>query len=433
MNRQCSQPDEVLRATQTHRNVWVMLVPCLLLFVFALPVSAQRNEVLNNQIASLQVVAGDDWLSPPIIKLNGDEQLVISFDDLSHEYRRYTYAIEHCEADWTPSEGVYPSDCLEGFVEGLTIDDYQESVNTNQLYTHYELRLPNASCKFKMSGNYRLTVMDDNDSQRPVCTVCFMVNENTMAIGIEASSNTDIDVNRTHQQVAMTVNYGSLYVTDPQRQIKTVVMQNGRWDNAVFNAKQQYVMSNGLRWDHCREFIFSAGNEYRKFETLDVGHTTLGLEDINWDGSRYHAWVWTDEPRPSYVYDEDANGAFYIRNSDNIDNNTASEYLLVHFRLKSPRLPGHVYLNGRWTNDRFLPEYEMHWNDSTQLYEGAVWLKQGYYSYQYLWQNADGKTAFVPSEGDFFQTENRYQALVYYRGNTDRADRLVGYAQLVLK
>ena len=72
----------------------------------------------------------------------------------------------------------------------------------------------------------------------------------------------------------------------------------------------------------------------------------------------------------------------------------------------------------------------MEYDEEEQLYKGSLRLKQGYYSYQYLHLAEDGTTHPVPSEGNFFQTENQYQALVYYRGLGDRTDRLVGFAQI---
>ncbi len=399
----------------------------LLLATLPLASMAQRHEILDERIASLQVMAGDDWLNMPVISLGQQTPVVISFDDLTHEYHRYCYKIEHCEADWTKSEELFASDWCEGFTDGNTIDDIEQSLNTNQLYTHYRFEIPNQKCRLKMSGNYRLTVYDANDGDKAVLTACFMVVEPLVGIGIEVVTNTDADINGRHQQVNMNVKYSQLNVTDPMTQIKTVVMQNGRWDNAVVNAKPQYVMDDGLQWLHNRNFIFNGGNEYRKFEMLDVNHPSMGLERIDWDGSKYHALIWPDEPRPSYVYDEDANGAFYLRNSDNHQNSYTSEYLLAHFRLMSPRIPGTIYLNGVWTYDRFQTSYQMHWNEDLKLYEADVWLKQGYYSYQYLWEQTDGSLIPVPSEGNFFQTENQYQALVYFRGSGERTDRLVGY------
>lgn len=408
----------------------------LSLLALALPLSltaaAQRSEVLHPDIASLQVVAGDDWLSMPIVDLNGDTPINISFDDLTHEYHRYAYRIEHCNADWTPTTDLFQSDYCQGFADGNTIDDIEESLQTNTLYTHYSLQIPNDRCRPRLSGNYRVTVYDEN-TQVDVLTACFMVAENAMHVRMEGSSNTDIDINGSHQQISMALDYGSLRVINPEAEVKVYVLQNGRYDNLVARPKYQYTMANGLRWEHNRQLIFNGGNEYRKFEILDVAHSGLGVEDMHWDGTSYNAYLWPDEARPNYVYDEDANGAFYIRNDDNFNNDTQTEYLNVHFTLKIPRQSGSVYLNGVWTYDLFQPQYEMRYNELEQQYEATVFLKQGYYSYQYLLVRSDGTTTFLPSEGSFSQTENEYQCLVYYRNVGSRYDRLVAYQLLQMK
>lgn len=401
----------------------------LLALTITLSAQAQRHEILSENIATLQVTAGDDWLSPPVTTTQGDP-IKISFDDFTHEYRRYTYRLEHCDADWKVSSGLFETDYIEGFTENLTIDDYQESINTNQLYTHYSLTIPNDNCRLKMSGNYRLTVYDETNGNLPVLTACFMVSEETMSLGLSATTNTDKGNNRQWQQVSLSLNYGETRVTNPQTQLTTILLQNGAWSSAVFNPKAQYVTSNGLRWEHAPELIFPGGNEYRKFETLDVNHTTMGLERMGWDGERFHAYVFTDEPRKNYVYDESANGSFYIRNSDNVENDFASDYLWVHFTLKTDPSPYPIYLDGEWTCQRQLPRYRMEYNPEDKLYHATVLLKQGYYSYRYLTQLPDGSTIPLGSEGNFHETENQYQALVYYRDPGDRADRLVAYRQL---
>ena len=407
----------------------------LLIFMLCLWLSvagrAQRNRILNPDIASLQVVAGNNWLSIPVIDLGEGVPVNIAFDDLTHEYRRYAYKVEHCNADWSTSGDLFVSDYIDGFNADNVIEHVEQSINTNVLYTHYRFQIPNERCKLKMSGNYRVTIYDANDADKAVAECCFMVVEPRMGIKLSVDANTDKGINSRWQQVAMEVKYGGgLSVTDVQRQIYTVVMQNGRWDNAVVNAKPQFVMGDGLRWSHNAQLVFEAGNEYRKFEMLDVRQANMGVEKIDWDGEAYHAYLWPDEPRGSYVFDEDANGAFYIRNSDNRENNSTSEYVHVHFTLRSPRLEGDVFVNGVWTNDQLAAPYQMQYDEGAQCYRLSLLLKQGYYSYQYVWQQPNGQIATVPSEGSFYQTENRYQALVYYRKLGERADRLVGFAEI---
>lgn len=401
----------------------------IMLSFCTLTAGAQRNEIKSERIATLQVVAGDDWLSPPVITLGSEDAITISFDDMTHEYHRYAYRIEHCEADWTTSAELFTSDYCEGFNDGNTIEDVKNSINTNILYTHYRLKIPNERCNIKMSGNYRVTIYDDNTSEE-VATACFMVVDQRVGLQLGATTNTDIDTNGSHQQIEMKINYAGLKVNNPRLEIKTVVMQNGRWDNAVINAEPQYIMADGLQWTHNKQLIFNGGNEYRKFETLDVSHATMGLESVKWDGKDYHAYVWTDEPRNSYVYDEDADGAFYVRNSDNIENDYISEYVYVHFALKTPPTDNDIYINGVWTNDQFLPKYRMIYNPQNGLYENVLLLKQGYYSYNYLVKNEDGCFSPLQSEGNFCYTENKYQCLVYYKATGDRTDTLVGYQQI---
>lgn len=393
---------------------------------------SQNSQIMSNNIATLQVVAGDNWLTIPIIELGGDEPINISFDDLTHEYRRYVYRLQHCEADWTPSEDIFDSDYCEGFADGNTIEDAIESINTNTLYTHYSMQIPNSKTRIKMSGNYLLNIYDEN-TQDTVAKICFMVVENIMGIKAEVSSNTDIDTNKSHQQVAWSVGYGNIKVTDPTREIKTVVMQNGSWRNAVTNVAPQFSTADGLTWTHCRQLIFDAGNEYHKFEILATTHPTLGIEEVCWDGSNYNARIWTDMPRTNYTYDEDANGAFYIRNSDNIENDYASEYINVLFRLKSPRQTGNVYVSGVWTNEATTPQYAMTYNEIDGQYEAMLKLKQGYYSYRYVVVDQNNRLQNAKPEGNFYQTENKYQILVYHRPVGGRTDKLVGYKEINFK
>lgn len=385
---------------------------------------AQRNEVYSDNIASLQISGVNELL--PIYYMDSSTPLTIAFDELSHDYHHYAYKIEHCEYDWAVSKDLFENDFIDGFAEDNIIYDAQQSINTNILYTHYSFELPNKDCRFKIGGNYKITVYDLNNKEQPEFTVYILVSEQTMGVNLNVITNTDIDINHSHQQVEMKVNYGSISVINPSQQIKATILQNGRWDNICANPAPTYTTSSGLQWSHNKDLIFSGGNEYRKFEILDDNHPTLRVESIKWDGNLFNAYITTDEPRTSYVYDESANGAFFIRNSDNIDNDTQSDYLKVHFRLKSPRLSHPIYINGIWTNGLFNQKTMLSYNEDEQMYETTILLKQGYYSYQYLQYHPNNGAIFVPSEGNFFQTRNKYQALIYYRGYGERTDRLVG-------
>lgn len=412
----------------------------ILLFVlYCIPmiqVCSQNHEIFDDRIASLQVVANDDWTGVPVIRLAGNDVINISFDDLTHEYNRYTYTITHCEADWSESKDLFASDYIHGFREGVTIDDYEESINTNTLFLHYHFQIPNQQCQVKMSGNYQVDVFDD-DTKEKVFTARFMVYEPIVDVSSEIITNTDIDIRNHHQQMNLSLRYPTtLQVNDHSRQVRVAIMQNQRYDNMVWCPPAPIVRQGTLEWTHTKELIFSAGNEYHKFEILDPHRNSLGVDKIVWDGEWYNVHIYHDYPRRAYVYDEDANGAFYIRNTDNIENDIASDYVMVHFYLDTPPLDGNVYVDGRWSINNLSDKYLMEYDEENHCYHAAIPLKLGYYNYQYL-LIPDAVRKVTPgvkqtlshtllTEGDFYQTENDYLILVYYRADHERTWRLVG-------
>lgn len=395
-----------------------------LLFFSVMHSFAQQHAILSERIKTLRVSAGPDPAALPVIHLGTEQQVDISFDDLTHEYQRYTYSIQHCEADWTPSDALFTSDYIDGFSSDHVIEDCELSSATAVAYTHYRLQIPNDECRITMSGNYLLTITDDS-SQTPVATVAFMVCEPKFSAAMSITGNTDIDINGSHQQADLSIRYNGVSVTQPERQVKTVVMQNSRWSTARWLDNPQISTSAGQSYAHCRQLIFPATNEYRKFEYLDIHRSSMGVEETYYDGEHYHAALYTDMPRPNYVYDRDANGAFVIRNTYDRENDTQSEYFLCHFTYRTPEpFPGDVYLNGQWTYDSTDGQYRMTYDSSSQAYRCTVMLKMGYYSYQYLLAAPDGSLSYLPAEGNYYETENMYTCLVYYRPIGGRTDLL---------
>lgn len=390
-----------------------------------------ENRTYGDNVKTIQAVVNLNWLSPCVMRLHFSDHLYVSFDELSHDYHRYVYRLHHCEPDWSESEELLESDWLEGF-NNVVIDDFERSINTTVPYTHYRFTLPNDQCRPTMSGNYRIDIIDD-DTQEIVASVEFMVTEQSMILSLNASSNTDRDTNVSHQQVTFGLRYGDHLVTNPDEQIQTVVMQNSREDNCVWNAEPSSVNHLGMEWRHRKELIFDAGNEYRKFEVLDPTHTTMGLDRIYWDEQerRFHAAPFTAEPRRNYVYDVDADGAFVIRNSDNREIDNTSDYVYIHYKLKPLRRynDATVRIDGRWTVES-PDSYTMTYDPADQTYNAVVLQKLGYYNYQLLLCDYDGTTHQLPEEGSFYQTENTYSALVYYKTIGGRSWRLVAFSQL---
>lgn len=402
--------------------LFLVLIPCSLL-----QSKAQVQQIFDPNVRTLTLTVNDDPTLPPYMPLSGRQHIDIEWDEMSHNYKRYVYHIDHCDWNWEPTDGIFESDFLEGLNDQL-IEDYQKSFNTTQIYTHYWLRIPQKELRLRLSGNYRLRIYEedaDREEEQPVLEARFCIYENSAGIITQLSSNTDIDFNRDHQQMTLSVGYGSLSVFDPQRELKVVVMQNRRWDCRVENLVPNVRKANGIEFTHNRQLIFPGGNEYHRFEILDVHRTAVGVERINWFEPYYHATLFPVQPDRAYSYSEDQNGVYVVRSADDIDDATTAEYIVVHFFLQSPRLPGgDVYVSGRWSGQTFNPDCKMEYDDVNREYHAALLLKQGYYSYEFVQQDA----LTARTMGSFFETENEYQVLVYYREQGARYDRLAGYS-----
>ena len=398
----------------------------LIFFLFCLYSSAQTNRIFSDRIKTLQVKLNGEWGEAPVLLLRGDNYLEISFDDLQHSYVRYTYTLTHCNADWTQSDLIV-NEYMDGFND-QRIDDYEPSRNTMMEYNHYTFFVPNEELKLKASGNYRIDIFEDGEDE-PIAQACFSVLEPRVSIGIEGSGNTDIDTWAQHQQLDIRVNYQNYNVQNPVSDLMPVVLQNRRWDNHVEGIRPTYLRTNELIYIHNRDLIFEAGNEYRRFEILDEYVPTMRVFSMSYHEPYYHATLFDDKQRTTYLYDQDQNGRYWIRNGDNVENDTESDYFYTHFKLIMPPVPGgEVYLNGDLTNGELSEENQMIYNHIDHCYEIVKPLKQGSYNYQYLFVH-DGETVGspLPCEGNFHETENEYWIYIYHRPFGERYDKLVGF------
>lgn len=405
------------------------LLSLFLLAMFTTHAQAQVQRIFDKQVHTLTVIVDDDPTLPPYVSLSRREKLEIEWDEMSHDYHRYIYHIIHCNAEWEPSDEIFESDYLAG-LNDQPIEDYEKSFNTTQIYTHYSLCLPNRETRVLLSGNYKVQIYnedDDPDDDTPVLEAQFCVFENTASIRTEISSNTDIDFNQQHQQLSLAVGYGTLSVVDPQREFKTIVLQNRCWDKRIEGLTPNIRNMKGIEFTHNRNLIFKAGSEFHRFEILDVHRTATGVDRMDWFDPFYHATLFTDRRENNYTFIEDQNGVYVTRSADDCDDATTAEYVVVHFTLQSPRLPGgDVYVCGQWTGETFNPDCRMEYDEIHHQYHAAILLKQGYYSYRYMQE--DGSTA--RTMGDFYETENEYTVLVYYRGQGTRYDRLVAMTRV---
>ena len=403
----------------------ILRILILLLSIVSCPLSinAQTQQIFNRNIKTLTLTVDDDPTLPPYLLYASRQYIDIEWDEMSHDYKRYRYHIDHCDWDWNVTDGIFESDYLEGLNDQL-VEDFEKSFNTTQIYTHYKLRIPNKELRLRLSGNYRVLIYEEDEEDSPVLEARFCIYEREAGIIAQLSSNTDVDFNDRHHQMTLSIGYGSLAVIDPEQELKVVVMQNRRWDSRVEGLVPNVRKPNGIEFTHNRNLIFPAGNEYHRFEILDVHRTATGVDRIDWFEPYYHATLFPAVIDHSYSYTEDQNGVYVVRSSDNYDDWTTAEYVVVHFFLESPRLEGgDVYVSGWWAGQTFNPDCKMEYDEARECYHAAILLKQGYYSYEFI--QKDG--LMQRTMGSFYETENEYEVLVYFRQQGARYDRLSGF------
>lgn len=415
------------------RNLLILPLFCLLSIYHSLICNAQpgRTEYLTPNIHTLQLKVDEKAEAFPVLKLNSGETLNVSFDDLTHEYRRYTYKIEHCDAEGNVSDELFESEYVNCVDDEVVIDDYEQSENTSVLYTHYTFSLPNVQMRPLLSGNYRITVSTENNDGEvmPVLRTYFGVVDTQVGIYPTCSTNTEVDWNSSHQQLSLRIDASNLTLRDAENEVKVVVMQNRRLDNAIINPRFTAQNGNSLLWEHTRDLIFEAGNEYRKMEIISTRYPGMHGEGVRWIEPYYHYTIMADNDRKHYLYDEDRNGLYLTRYDGGGNADVQADYVLAHFSLNTlPMQNAKVYIGGQWTGGTLNERYAMRYDVDSDSYVADVLLKCGYYNYLYLtalskdWKR--GTTS--PIEGNYYQTENEYDILVYYRPTGGRYWLLVG-------
>jgi len=407
---------------------------CCCLMAVALVARGQvdtRPHIFDNNVRSLKLSLENNMYMPPILMLDGRDRLVINFDYLGYEEHYLRYSVTHCNADWQPSQ-LIESEYVSGF-NYADIEDYAPSEATYVHYYNYQFTLPNDDMELLVSGNYVLTVFEQDDPDHLLFQTRFSVCEGTVSVFPQVTSRTDVEYNNRFQQVSFDVRFKPNQIADPYRELTCVVSQNSRDDNAVVVTRPMMAAADHVTYDHNRSLIFAAGNEFRRFETVAAHNINMGVQSIRYYEPMYHAVLMIDEPRNEmqYLYDKTQYGRFTIRNAEAYgENMLQADYMITHFALDAGGKlnGGNVWLYGEFLNGYPATQAMMKYDDNTRLYTTELLLKQGAYNYMYLWvpDGTDvGQTSRI--EGDHYETVNEYLVKVYDRPLGERYDRLVGY------
>ncbi len=413
----------------------------LFLFLFfALQNSnAQFNDeyIKDTAIKTTMLFPYGNQMGLPVVKLNSADQLELHFDDLNGGYKNYNYTMQLCNADWSTAMLSF-FDYIKGFSNNR-ISTYRVSSIAQKKYTHYQVYLPEKNCVPTKSGNYILKVYIDGDTSKTVFTKRFLVYDDKVTIGAQILQPLSSLTSSTHQRILARVNTQALNVNNAQQQIKLLVLQNNRWDNAAKNTLPTFIRGKDLEYNTDGQLTFQAGREWRWADLRSFRFWSDRVQKGIQTKTENTIILKPDGLRNSlkYSFYRDINGMFTIDNIDNVNPYWQGDYATVKFSFAPPNnqpiTKKEIYLSGKMSNYELNEKTKMIFNNLTGMYETSLLLKQGFYNYQYMLYSKNGKEVIMDTnetEGNYWETENTYQILVYYKSFGARVDELVGYTTI---
>ncbi len=397
------------------------------------PVSGLRyeNHSYQGNIKTIQLYREGLEESYPVLYMGRNENLVLSFDELMPQDQReseFRVDLISCDADWNPSN-LIPIEFYEGFLNQQILD-FQRSAFTKVPYVHYEYRFPKEGEFFKMSGNYLLKVYREANTDNLVLTRRFVVVEQKIPIQLKYELSKNV-IRQQMENFSFEINGGNLPIFNPANDLKVRVLQNFRWNSALYNLEPRF--QNDKRYEYFVDVLksYTGGNEFRRHESESINLYGRNVQDIEERENINDLYIFPDAKRDRNTYGSrrDRNGSYAVRVSEFRDNEVNADYLRNHFYVKSNnKLEGEVYVFGELTDWQTKPEFQMTYNESLRRYEGEFLLKQGIYDYYYVQLEPGASLVYEPPfEGIHTHSENFYSILVYFRYPTDRNDRLMGF------
>ncbi len=392
-----------------------------------------ENFVYKPNIRTVQLYDQSFELSQPILNLESDEKLVLCFDDLDGDSKNYMFTLIHCNAEWQVDD-LSASDYIEGFTDHVIID-HKFSLNTIQPFTHYSAVFPNENLHITKSGNYILKVYQDNKPDNLLLTKRFMVFQNIVTVDAKVKPASITEFRTFKQEIDFTINHQEYSITDPYQDLKVVITQNNRWDNAKRNIKPLFVKDNELVYDYDDVNVFDGGSEFRIFDIKSIRYHSERVQNIYKDSLGNHVILQPDEKRSfkRYASGIDMNGNYIVKTQDGTNSSIEADYCFVHFYIPydNAYTSGNLYVAGAFNDWRFDSENLMKNNPKRLGYECTLYLKQGYYNYEYVFL-PNGETEYDQTyiEGMHQETDNDYTIYVYHHQTSTFYDQLIGVKRL---
>ncbi|MEO6290477.1 MAG: DUF5103 domain-containing protein, partial [Ginsengibacter sp.] len=416
-----------MNSSKIYVAIYVQVV-CFLLFSKLCYPQAPDSIYVNN-IKTAKLYTHGNQLGIPVINLASGDQVELHFDDMDADVKYYYYTYQLCNYDWTPVN-LSQFDFLKGFTQ-LRITNYRLSSIAYTRYTHYQAVIPDRSSYPTKSGNYILKVFLNGDTSKLAFTKRLMVVDNKASIVAKVAQPFAPEYFRTHQRIQFAVDIKGLESFNAAQQVKVVVLQNNMWDNALKNIVPTFIRGTTLDYNSADKAVFPGGKEWRWLDLRDFHLQSDRVLTADYKKNSTDIYVKPDGPREGqrYVYYRDFNGMYSVEAIRGLNPFWEADYATVHFTFVPPNgvvYPNsNIYLFGQLTNYNFDDSLKMIFNPAKGVYETHIFLKQGYYDYTYLAVDKTNPSIHFELDGNYFETENIYTILVYYKSFVGRSDELI--------
>ena len=410
----------------------VAITSFLLVIRQSLPAQINPEAVYSAAIHSVRLHPYGDQQSMAIYKLNSSDKVELHFDDMDTRVKSYYYAYQLCDYNWQPVN-LSPFDFIKGFTQ-QRITNYRFSSIAYTRYIHYQAILPEDNCLPTRSGNYLIKVFLDGDTSQLVFTRALLVLDSKASVSAQVVQPFTPDTYKTHQHIKFTINIEGLNTSNASQQVKVLVLQNSRWNIAQGDVLPTFIRNNTLEYSNENTFVFPGGKEWRWLDLRSFSLLSERVDSAN--PKRTDIYVKPDADRSSqrYVYYADLNGKYIITTFESINPYWQGDYANVHFKFvppgKTPYPDKDLYLIGQLTGYRLNENTKMKFNEEKGMYENTLYLKQGYYSYGYTLVDKNDPSKRTDMDGNYWETENDYTILVYYKSFTDQSDQLIGVGKV---
>lgn len=365
--------------------------------------------VASDLVYSIQLKRKGSDQSAPIIRLDSNQQLQLSFDLLEFDSRQLKISFTHHNPDWSQS-GLAPDFYQDGFYS-IFLETGEVSRAQRPSYRRYQYEFPNEDIEFLASGNYMIHI-EDADTGNFLFSAPFFISENAGSITSQVETRTTPRVNGRISHFPRSVFEVPDFIEQAQFDLSFYYVQNQFWGRAREAVELDTSTEGEVLFEMRQENPFTGDYEFQ----------FLSLTNLSQEDPRIYEYRPAEIP-PRVVLFDDVQG--FSASPDQVTRSRLgnpsqdldSRYANVHFRF-DPDDPlsenTNIYLVGDFNNWSIQSNYALEYHSETQRWRTNGFIKEGTYSYKYVLLE-DNEIRDLALDDSFTRNEQEYHAFVYFR------------------